>query len=161
MDSFNTLYKLHKKSLFNYILRMTRDYDLSCDILQESFTRVFERYKNKIEKPGLLYRVARNLIIDSFRKQGSNITHLDITQNSNEKSGEDHMMIREEYRHVLKGLQELPQDQREVLSLVAGEMFTYKEIAQILKTNENNIKVRIHRARKHLREILKKENTHE
>ena len=55
---------------------------------------------------------------------------------------------------MLDALQSLSLDDREVLNLVAGESVSYREIASILGTTENSIKVRVHRARKRLRKVM-------
>jgi RNA polymerase sigma-70 factor (ECF subfamily) len=56
----------------------------------------------------------------------------------------------------LDALQALSLEDRELLSLVAGEALSYRDMAAILETTENNIKVRVHRARKRLRGQLSK-----
>ena len=58
-------------------MRRTGDYHLSSDILQESFTRYFERYGNKQHSLSLLYTIGRNLIFDAARKQ-ARITELQM-----------------------------------------------------------------------------------
>jgi RNA polymerase sigma-70 factor (ECF subfamily) len=48
---------------------MTDDYYLSMDIMQESFLRCFERYRDKTLNISLLYTIARNLFIDFTRRE--------------------------------------------------------------------------------------------
>ena len=43
---------------------------------------------------------------------------------------------------------------RELISLVTTADLTYQEIGRVLKISEANVKVRIHRARTKLREML-------
>ena len=47
MNEFPEFYNEHKPRLFNYLMRMTGDYELAKDIMQESFTRYIEHYKEK------------------------------------------------------------------------------------------------------------------
>ncbi|MFC1868160.1 RNA polymerase sigma factor [Thermodesulfobacteriota bacterium] len=155
MDSFGTVYKAHRERLFNYLLRMTGDFDLSRDIMQESFTRCMERYGKFIENVSLLYRIARNLVVDHMRKQGR-YKYPGSIDEADERSMEHHLMVREDYRSMLRALQALPLEERELLTLVATEFLSYGEIADILSISEGNVKIRVHRARKHLREIMKK-----
>lgn len=142
--------------MFHYILRMTGgDYDLSRDILQESFTRCLERYGDRIESIALIYKIARNLVIDHNRKKYRDELYRD--QNAvDDKPIEHQVLVREQYQKVLLALKSLRLDDREILSLVASDSFSYREIASILGTTENNIKVRVHRARKRLRCALAK-----
>ena len=54
-------------------------------------------------------------------------------------------------------MQKLKPDDREILSLAAGDgNLSYQQIGEITGNSEANVKVRIHRARLKLREILKK-----
>ena len=63
-------------------------------------------------------------------------------------------MVRDEYRRTLSALQQLEKSEWDVLSLVVSSDFSYKEIAKIHQTSEQNVKVRVHRARVKLRGIL-------
>ncbi|MEA3230886.1 MAG: hypothetical protein U9Q05_03915 [Thermodesulfobacteriota bacterium] len=47
VENFREFYRSNKDRLFGYLLRMTGDYHLSADLMQDSFTRYFERYKDK------------------------------------------------------------------------------------------------------------------
>jgi RNA polymerase sigma-70 factor, ECF subfamily len=149
------IFEQHQERLFHYLLRMTGDYDLARDILQECVTRCLERYGRQIDSPGLLYRVARNLVVDHARKQ-ARTAPLGDQPMADPRSMEHHLMIRETYREVLAALQELSFEDRELLSLVAAETMTYGEIAVLMNTTDGAVKVRIHRARKRLRQILAK-----
>ena len=162
MKKLSAIYREQGQRLFHYLLRMTADYDLARDIMQESFTRCLERYGEGIDSSALLYRIARNLVVDHARKAVHSaplgdepvpgpVDPLDPAG----PAGPDHQfMVREQYRHVLAGLQRLGIEDRELLSLVAAEDLSYREIASILGAKENTVKVRVHRARKRLRSIL-------
>lgn len=53
-------------------------------------------------------------------------------------------------------MQQLGKIERDVLALVVSCDMSYREIADITNTSEQNVKVRVHRARKKLREIIEK-----
>lgn len=55
---------------------------------------------------------------------------------------------------VLEAVYKLPEKYRIVVHLFYFEDFSVTRIAQILKTSENTIKTRLHRARKLLKEVL-------
>ena len=155
VTEFGTIYQDHSERLFHYLLRMTGDYDLSRDIMQESFTRCLARYGERIDNTALLYKVARNLVIDHKRKSDRNES-LTEQKTVDPITPYKQFLVREEYRKVLLALKELSFEDRELLSLVAGESLSYREIATILATSENSVKVRVHRARKRLRSVMKK-----
>lgn len=155
MKNISTIYREQRQRLFHYLLRMTGDYDLARDIMQESFTRCLERYGDGIENAALLYRIARNLVVDHVRKQARS-EPLGDEAVADPVALDHQLMVREEYRGVLEALQQLGFEDRELLSLVAGQCLSYGEIASLLGARENTIKVRVHRARKRLRSILAK-----
>jgi len=134
-------------------MRSTGDYYLSSDILQESFTRYLEKYGEKGDNPALLYTIARNAVVDGYRKQGRDIPLLD-EQESPANNPETDMMVREDFRRVLAAMQELEPEERDILSLVVSSGLPYREIARIARISEANVKVRIHRARVKLKKIL-------
>jgi RNA polymerase sigma-70 factor (ECF subfamily) len=62
--------------------------------------------------------------------------------------------VREDYRRVLTAMQKLAPEERDVLSLVVSSDLSYREIAKVTGTSEGNVKVRVHRARVKLKEMM-------
>jgi len=154
VTNFRAFYKEHRDRLFAYLMRSTGDYYLSGDILQESFTRYLEKYGDEGENPALLYTIARNAVVDGYRKQGRDkqlVDELELSQ----PNPETHMMVREDYRRVLAAMQKLEPEERDILSLVVSSGLPYREIARIAGTSEANVKVRVHRARVKLKKMMK------
>ena len=154
MGNFRAFYKKHRDRLFAYLMRSTGDYYLAGDILQESFTRYLEKYGEKWQNPALLFTIARNAVVDGNRKQGRETPLFDESEPS-PANPEAQMMVREDYRRVLAAMQELAPEEKDVLSLVVSSDLSYREIAHITGTSEGNVKVRVHRARVKLRELMK------
>ena len=50
-------------------MRTTGDYQLSCDVMQESFTRFLARYGPDAPNGALLFAIARNTFLDETRKR--------------------------------------------------------------------------------------------
>lgn len=150
---YTIFYNQYRDRVFSYVIRMTGDFYLSNDIMQESFTRYLAKYGPDTENSALLFTIARNAVLDEFRKQ-KRVTE---QENKDEKSVMDPeklMLIREEYQTVIEALQKLSPEDRDLLSLVAGGEFSYKDIAGIVGISEGNVKVRVHRARVKLKSIL-------
>jgi RNA polymerase sigma-70 factor (ECF subfamily) len=134
-------------------MRSTGDYYLSSDILQESFTRYLEKYGEESVSPTLLFTIARNAVIDSYRKKKFDEPSFQEPGNPH-PNPEAHLMVREDYRRVMAAMQGLPADERDVLSLAVSSDLSYREIARITGTTEGNVKVRVHRARVKLRKMM-------
>ena len=137
-------------------MRMTGDYYLASDMLQESFTRLLDRYPSSAWCKALLFRVARNAMIDEKRKLRDGKRQA-LTENHGAQDHEHNLMIRESYREVLKALQDLDPMEQDILNLKISSNLTYRDIAGIVGTSEANVKVKIHRARIKLKSVLKNE----
>ncbi|HAY40116.1 MAG TPA: RNA polymerase subunit sigma, partial [Desulfobacteraceae bacterium] len=53
-------------------MRLTGNYPLASDIMQESFTRYLEHYGPQTQNVSLLFTIARNLVWDNTRKKTNN-----------------------------------------------------------------------------------------
>ncbi len=157
MGDIEAFYRAGKDKLFGYLVRMTANHDLSADVMQESFVRYIEHYGSGPCQYSLLYRIARNVLTDHFRRN-NRFTYMDDDDfEDNCITPEQTVVARDAFQQVLNAMQKLKPDDREILSLAAGDgNLSYQQIGEITGNSEANVKVRIHRARLKLREILKK-----
>lgn len=155
MDEYRAFYKRYKDKLFTYLMRMTGDYCLSSDIMQESFARYLEHYGKQTPSSSLLYTIARNALFDSLRKQRYN-TALVEDPGDFTSSQENILIVREKYQQVILAMQKLKKDDRDILTLAISGELCYQEIASIAGISEANVKVKVHRARLKLRNILQR-----
>jgi len=153
VENFRNFYIRNKGRLFGYFLRMTGDYHLSADLMQDSFTRYFERYKDKDASISLLFTIGRNLLFDNFRRKD---THKSYEEGRHGLGcdQEQAFLVREEYRRVLSAMQRLDKGEREMLTLAVSSNLSYREIAEITGTSESNVKVKIHRSRLKIRKFI-------
>ena len=134
-------------------MRLTGNYQLASDIMQESFARYLEHYDLQTQNVSLLFTIARNLVWDNTRKKTNN---KEIENDIEDASfnPEEQLLVRESYRNVLSAMQKLKKDQRDLLALTVSSDLSYREIANILGISETNVKVKVHRARILLKELL-------
>lgn len=153
MNDYDAFYKQNKDRLFAYLLRMTGDYHLACDLVQESFVRYLGNYDSNGDSRPLLYTIARNAALDTLRKQKMDGLDADHHQDPGH-TPEQQVIDREAFDRMLAAIGQLAPPDRELISLVATADLNYREIGKILNISEANVKVRVHRARTKLREIL-------
>jgi RNA polymerase sigma-70 factor, ECF subfamily len=146
MEEFRAFYKKQQDKLFSYLMRITGDYHLSMDLMQESFTRYFEKYANNTRNVSLLFTIARNSFLDHKRKAGRLIA-LDQDYEDLSTNQADSFQIKQECMRAVSAMKILEDDEREILALVLSGELNYKEIASVTNTSEANIKVKVHRAR--------------
>ena len=139
--------------MFAYLLRLTGNYHLSSDLTQESFTRYLSRYGRSGNNGALLYTIARNAALDAMRKRREETLRAD-DEVSPEGDPERQLIQKQAYNRMIAAIQQLNPIDRELISLLATETFSYREIAKLLDISETNVKVKVHRARLRLKAIL-------
>jgi len=158
--SFETVYEKLFPIIFRVSLRIIGDREIAEDLCHEAFIKLMER-PNLL--PDLdqckfwLIRVVKNLSLNHEKRKSrekaayGKLGRLSIgVTESNEKQ-----LIREEARsQVQKALDALPYNLRAPLVFREYGDMSYKEIGSILGISENNVKVRIFRAREHLEKAL-------
>lgn len=158
--------------LRNFIRRRVADKSEAEDILQDVFYELIEAYRlmKPIEQVGAwLYRVARNRIIDRFRKKKPE--PFSAARNA-EPDGEESSLSLEELlpspdagpeasyaRSILleeldAALDELPEEQREAFVAHEIEGVSFKDLAAETGVEINTLLSRKHRAVQHLRQRL-------
>lgn len=153
MNTFNDFYSRQRQKFFNYLVRRSGDYELAWDIMQESFTRLIEKYSAEHFTPQLLFTIGRNLLYDALRRNKGN-PPLSVEKERATVDPNHELMVREEYRRVLSAMKHLEDDERDLISLVVSSDMSYREVADLTGISEANVKVKIHRARKKLRNFM-------
>lgn len=153
VETYRTFYIQYKDKLFAYLMRLTGDYQLSGDTMQESFTRLLSHYGPNEQSAALLFKIARNAVMDNARKTHHSCSAEDCREDEGHNP-EAMVLVRETYQKVLTAMQQLDKAERDILSLAVSTDFSYREIADIVGISEANVRVRIHRARMNLRKKL-------
>lgn len=165
-SEFKSRYLPCHRRMFLTALRLTRHRQDAEDIVQDAFTKLWElRHDTLADKNVEAYctRIVHNLFIDRQRRQ-----HLHISaQAADEFNLPDHhatgnkLEQQESENTVMRLIGELPEQQRQIITLRDVEGLTYEEIAQQTGLTEVNIRVLLSRARKTIREQFKQQTHHE
>ena len=102
------------------------------------------------------FRLCRNAWIDSYRaaKTREQATNNPVLQAQNTVDGARQHEQAIEYEKVHRAMGELPDAQREIITLVSIEGMSYKDISQTLDMPQGTVMSRLARARKALAERL-------
>jgi RNA polymerase sigma-70 factor (ECF subfamily) len=166
IDKMGLLYERYHRQLFRFIFNMTRQKELSEDMVQNIFLRMLkypDGFMGFGEFKMWMYHIARNAVFDHFRKVKRTPSHSELTNYEDRIEGEQFTDARLEKEQELKTLEtamgKLSDENRELLILCRFQELKYNEIAKILNTTEGAIKVRVHRALNQLKSnFLKIEN---
>jgi RNA polymerase sigma-70 factor, ECF subfamily len=152
------LFERHHAMLFNFLLRLTGDRQLSEDLVQEVFVRLLKyrhTYRGESQFTTWMFQIARNLRVDHFRKhrQEDDLNVEEATDfTSPDPSPGDQVVQNQEMRHLNEALDRLPREKREVLLLTRFHNLKHEEIAEILGCSVPSVKARVFRAMQDLRE---------
>lgn len=153
-------YDEHGDAIFRYCYFKVSDREKALDITQDVFVKVWQYLlaDNEVENmKALLYKVARNLVIDEYRKK--KFDSLDTLSDAGFEPADvaqlDTISIVEAGLLVEK-IQALPEMYSDVVYMRYVDDLSVKEIAETLGEQENTISVRIHRGLHKLRVTITK-----
>lgn len=154
---FKMIYDTHFDDLRRYLIYRSGDQDLSGDIAQNVFMKVWTK---KIELASgniksLLFKMATDEFISHIRRKKveraySDSIDLRLLQESD--NGDDELKDKKE--QFKKALNQLPEKQRTALLMNKMQGLTYEEIAESLNLSEKAIEKRISQALGTLKQIL-------
>ena len=154
MNEFTTFYTDNRERLHHYLIRRCGDAQLAADIVQESFTRFWEQYRHHGENGALLFTIARNLLYDHFRQVQKIANDNEKIEKCASASIEAEHEHKEQYRRTQEAIRTLPNDERYLLASVVERGYSYQEIADMTGLSVANIKIKVHRIRKKLQQLL-------
>ncbi len=161
---FRQLFDQHQAGLRAFIASMVRDWPLADDLCQETFLRALE-HEADLDDPAKvrpwLYRIARNLSLDHLRRRetlGPRREELSPDLQDGLASLTQALLERREMSACVRSKVELlPPEQASIIHLHDLAGLSHAEIALVLQISEGAAKVRLHRARQALKEVLKRE----
>ena len=162
MDSvFDELYKKYHQDVFQFLFYMVKNKELAEDLVQEVYIRVlksYERFEGKSSEKTWLFSIARNVAIDSFRKQkGWKQKIMEKFDWSTQQVQDEHPLPdeiavqREEIQMIYRCLDLCTIDQRLVIIMRYIHELTITETADSLGWTESKVKTTQHRALKVLK----------
>jgi RNA polymerase sigma factor (sigma-70 family) len=169
-SALRVLVNRHKSKIFTTIMLRVKDRALAEDIFQDTFVKVINTlkrgsYKEEGKFIQWILRIARNLVIDHFRK----VSRLPMITDSEgedifrsiriaEENQEDKIIIEERDEHLRKLIQALPDEQREVLIMRHYGDLSFKEIADMTGVSINTALGRMRYALNNMRKLIVKHN---
>lgn len=159
-QAYAKLYDYYVERIFRFILFKVSSQEVAEDLTSEVFLKTWEYInttKKKIENlNALLYKIARNTVVDYYRKKKQEALRTDeeIMKNIQDaRNMEAETNERLELQALEKHLMKLKDIYREVIILRFVEDFSISEIAEMLDRGKGNVRVLLHRALEALKEI--------
>lgn len=145
--------------VWNFAYSLTRRRELADDIRQDVFVKAYgkiDTFRGVSSIKTWLFSITRNTVIDYHRSAiFRKVTLIDyIASKVSHPSAEQDYLANEIFSETWKAVMSLPVKLREVIVLFAHHQLSIAEIAAVLKISESSVKVRLHRARKKVNQIL-------
>ena len=137
--------------LTNFVNGKVKDSELTKDIVQDVFLKVFSKsdtLKNKDKLVSWIYQITRNEIINHFR----NVNFYNPSVEIEEEEINEIKLTSELAECVRPVIDSLPQKYKEALILSDIENIPQKEIAKKLNISYSGLKSRVQRAREMLKD---------
>ncbi|MBI5134755.1 sigma-70 family RNA polymerase sigma factor [Candidatus Uhrbacteria bacterium] len=159
MNEQNKLFETYQKEIFRFILLKTGHLESAEDLTSESFVKFFTYIeKNKSREHhyrGLLYSIAKGLVINYYRDQRTIQIDIEDIEIVDLKDSADEQLDRAiQVEQLQTAVLMLPPALRTLIELRFIRQLEYSEIAEITGKREGAIRMGISRAIKQLKELL-------
>jgi len=155
LQSMDEIYRQYAKTVYRYLLSMTRDPDLSEELTQETFyqaIRTSSRYDESSKVSTWLCGIAKNVLLTYRRKHPPEEELLPETVLT--ASAENEAVDSESRMELLRGIHGLPEPSREVVYLRVFGGLSFAEIGEVHGKTENWARVTFYRAKEKLRKDI-------
>ncbi|MCB2307551.1 sigma-70 family RNA polymerase sigma factor [Clostridium estertheticum] len=153
-SKFEQLYDMYYDCVYRYIYVSVKNKWNAEDIIATVFTKIFEN-EDKITEveasKNWIFRIARNTIIDFYRKNSKVTTSENSLDKGVEDFGYEYIAIRDEFNGVKKIIDRLPENTKRMLYLRFYGGLKFREIAEIVNVAENTVKSTISRSIKKIK----------
>ena len=155
IDMLTILFDRYHVRIFNFFNKMVHNKMVSEDLTQDVFLKLM-KYRSSYKNGNFaawIYTIARNIFSSYYQKTKKERTN--VIDNDKLTSGEVFIAEskQEELDHLQKALLQLSNSDRELIVMHRFQEIKYAQIAEIINSNENAVKVKVHRALKKLKEL--------
>lgn len=160
-EAYSQFYDLYVARIYRFIFFKVSSINDAQDLTSEVFLKVWQYIKEGKEIKSLkafIYMVARNTVIDFYRQRNQDLHSINDPEfpdlpdsNYNELQKQ---IVGSDLEVVLKGINGLKDEYREVIVLRFLDELSIKEISDILQKTPGAVRVLLHRALKSLKDSL-------
>lgn len=145
LEEFEKLYEGYFEKIYRFIYFRTHHKETTEDLTSQTFMKALEKIQTfesvKGSFSGWIYRIARNNVIDHYRTKKKNTDILDVWDLHSDKDIERDIETKEKLEKVIKYLENIDREHREILIMRLWDGLSYQEIAPILGKKEANCRV--------------------
>jgi len=163
VNAYSALVDKYKNMVFTLALRMVGNREEAEEVSQDTFVKAYRKldsFQGTSKFSTWLYRIVYNTSLDAIKKKKRMVAseHIDTIHEADIGSMQNALTYieeKEKQEMIAKALQQLPEEERVLLTLFYFEELPLREISEIMKISYDNAKIKLHRSRKKLFHILK------
>lgn len=148
-DIFHSVFLTYSQGLFRFLYYKVGDEEKAKDLVQDTFTRLWQNCKKVIYEKvkSYLYTIANNIFLDQVKHEKIVLKHKEQASVQQNNETPEYKLEEKEFKEKLeKALSNLSEKQRVVLLLNRIDKLTYKEIAEKLDISVKAVEKRMHNA---------------
>ena len=155
-EKFEKLFEKHSDEIFRFVYFRVYDRELAKDLVQETFLRAwsFQLKEEVWNKRALLFKIARNMVIDHARQKKETYSIDQVLEQSGiEPIDKKDLDVELDGKMFLDNIKKLKVDEQELINLRYLNGFSPREIAKMLERSVAVVSVQLTRAKKKLKQI--------
>lgn len=160
-SNFNSKLEKEQKALYNFALKLTENPDDAKDLLHDTLYKAMineDKFMEGTNLKGWLFTIMKNIFINNYRRSKNSNVQYDNTENQyyinyNSYSESNQALTNLALKDVHNAIQLLT-DNLKMPFMMSFKGYKYDEIAKMLQIPLGTVKIRIHSARKKLKESL-------
>jgi len=165
MQNIEEMYEKYSKIIYKYIFCLTKNRELSEEIVQDTFlvaVKNIDKFQEKSKLTTWLCAIAKNIYYKKVKKEIKNISLEEISEKfTSENLIEDIICQKENKLELIKNIQKLDIETQKVMYLRIYAELSYEEIAEVLGKTASWSRIMFFRGKEKIKENLKKENKNE
>ncbi len=162
IQAFSFLVEKYQKMVYTLALKLMKKAEEAEEIAQDTFVKAYQKidsYEGKSKFSTWLYSITYNACVSELRKRRIDFKSLDDRQISDDDEQKMHDYYREtrkedQEKYLNLALEKLQEDDQVLVTLYYFENQSMDEISVMTGLTVSNIKVKIHRARKRMYQLL-------
>ena len=152
----------YRRGLILFLNNITGDFCLAEELAEETLLKLYvdrPKFSGKSSFKSWLYSIGRNTAVDHIRKASKldEVPVDDFYEVADMEDIERNYIKSEDKKQLLRALEKLNDDYRQVLYLIYFENFSNTETAKIMGRSERQIRNLLYRSKESLRNILERE----
>lgn len=159
-EAITYLYDNYSNALFGVIDRIIQSEDISNDVLQDAFVKIWKNIDSYTNEKGSLFtwmlNICRNTAIDETRSKQykKQLQNQNIEDSVNSVNRVEKVEIKVDHIGLKEVVAKLKPDQKLLIDKIYFEGYTQEEASKELSIPLGTVKTRIRAAILHLREVL-------